>query len=87
MSNGYPTTKTQDQVLQALGLTARDYAAAERLFQECGLQVTSRRAGRNTVPVVRKLAASGGGWNASGDGTAWTNTYQPVDFSKLAQWM
>jgi hypothetical protein len=83
MSNGYPITKTQQQVLQALGLTARDYAEAERLFQERGLLVTSRRAGRNTVPVVDR--AESGGWNPGGDG--YVTAYEPVDLDKISQWL
>ena len=86
MSN-YPTTKTQQQVLQALGLTARDYTEAERLFQERGLAVTSRREGRSTVPVVQRLAATDGGWNSGGDGYEYEVAYLPVDMSKLTQWM
>ena len=87
MAHNYPTSVAQDKVLAALGMTAVDYPDAERIFSEIGIEVTSKRVGRSSEPVVSKLTAYGGGWNAGGDGESYKISYKDTDLTPLAQWM
>jgi len=82
----YPTSKTQDTVLKALGLSAADFGEAEQIFERLGLVVTSKRQGRQTVPVVQVLDRQGGGFNAHGEGVEFAR-YPTVDTSKIEQWI
>ena len=87
MAHSYPTSKTQEKVLTALGLTANDFTDAERIFSEIGISVSSKRVGRSTEPVISRLAAYGGGWNAGGDGESYEISYKQIDLSLISQWM
>ena len=82
----YPVGKAQAQVLEALGLTAADFTEANRIFEELGLVVTSKRQGRQSVPVVQVLDRTGGGFNAEGEGETWSQ-YPGADFSAIEQWI
>jgi len=82
----YPLSKTQEKVLEALGLTAADFSEAEQIFSELGLVVTSKREGRYTVPVIRVLDRHGGGFNAAGEGVAF-DQYPDADFGAIEQWL
>lgn len=83
----YPITKTQQMVLEALNLTANGYNEAAKMLEARGIELSGRRVGRSTVPVVRRMTTYGGGWNPGGDGAEFEIEYEPVDWSKLAQWM
>lgn len=85
MTHAYPVGKTQRMVLNALGLTATDFSDAERIFDDLGLVVASKRQGRSVVPVIRRKATRIS-WNSDGEGEAYQ---QPVtaDLSKISQWM
>lgn len=87
MTTGYPVGKAQQQVLDALGLKAETFEKAEQIFQEIGIIVSSRRAGRNSVPVVTRMDDNGGGFNAFGEGETWKNDFAVTDFDKINQWM
>ncbi len=83
----YPTSVAQDKVLEALGLTATDFTDAERIFAEIGIQVTSKRVGRSSEPVVTELPVEGGGWSAGGDGESYKISYKAIDLTPISQWM
>jgi hypothetical protein len=88
----YPLSKTQQAVMSALGLTATNWHEAEELFAKYGLAVKAKRQGRQYVPQITNLATvveTGGGWNAGGDGDSYeiTREFEPVDLSKIQQWM
>lgn len=82
----YPTSKTQDIVLKALGLTAADFGEAEQIFKRVGLVVTSRRQGRSTMPVIQVLDRKGGAFNAHGEGVEF-DQYPAIDTSTIEQWI
>ena len=91
MAKDYPLSKTQQTVLNALGLTAQNWHEAEELFAKHGLAVEAKRQGRSYVPQITKLATieTGGGWNVGGDGESYeiTHEFEPVDFTEIQQWM
>jgi len=87
MASNYPTSVAQNKVLAALGLSASDYAEADRIFADHGLVVSSRRVGRSSEPVISRLATIGGGWSVGGDGESYTITYKGIDLTPVAQWM
>lgn len=62
----YPVGATQQKVLNALGMTATDFQEAEKVFESIGIEVSSKRVGRTTEPVVRVKSQFVGGWNAGG---------------------
>jgi hypothetical protein len=82
MAHGYPIGKAQATVLSALGLTAVDFADAERIFAEIGIQVASKRG----VPVVTKLSDWIGYFGADGEETR-SVKYAPAKLDALKQWM
>lgn len=83
----YPVGKAQKMVLDALDLTAKDHSDAKRIFAELGIEVTSRREGRKSVPVVtEKTNRLAGGWNPGGDGADGISR-ESVDLSAVEQWM
>lgn len=87
MAQGYPVGAAQRMVLNALRLTAADFEEANRIFAQHGLEVTSKRVGRSSVPVIRRLAQAGGAFNAYGEGETWQNSFKPVDLAAVAQWL
>lgn len=87
MAQQTPVGVAQEKVLKALGMTATDWSDAKRIFAEIGIEVTSKRVGRSSEPVVAKLDAYGGGWNPDGDGECYKISYKNVDLTPLAQWM
>ncbi len=80
-----PVGKAQQQVLDALGLTARDFGEANRKFSEYGISVGSKRVGRSSEPVITVKETDFGGWNAGGDGESFS-TKLP-DISAIKQWI
>ncbi len=82
-----PTGVAQDKVLEALGLTATDFADANRIFAEIGIRVIPKRVGRTSEPTIEMLPTEGGGWNPGGDGESYTINYKTIDLTPLAQWM
>jgi hypothetical protein len=82
----YPTSKAQDQVLEALGLTATGYADAERKFKALGLNVIAKRVGRKSVPSIVMLDTEAGGMH-QGDGWRQAVEFEAVDLSKVSQWV
>lgn len=87
MAKDYPVGSAQEKVLNALGLTATGFSDAERIFGELGIEVTSKRVGRSSEPVVSELNSYGGGWNVGGDGESYKISYKDTDLTPLAQWM
>ena len=87
MAKAFPTSVAQDKVLAALNMTATDFTDAERIFKSIGIEVTSKRVGRSSEPVVSKLNSYGGGWNPGGDGESYEISYKDTDLTPLAQWM
>lgn len=87
MAQQYPVGSAQEKVLKAIGMTATDFSDAERIFKSIGIEVTSKRVGRSSEPVVAKLDAYGGGWNHDGDGESYKISYKNIDLTPLAQWM
>lgn len=86
MAKDYPVGSAQEKVLNALGLTATGFSDAERIFNEIGIEVTSKRVGRSSEPVITEKSSTRGGWN-SGDGESYEVNYKDADLSKIAQWM
>jgi len=82
-----PVGSAQSKVLQALELTATDFADANATFEKIGIEVGCQRVGRISEPVVRMLDSQGGGWNVGGDGSSYSKKFASVDLSKIAQWI
>jgi len=82
----FPVGKAQQMVLQALGKKAQTFSEATAVFEQMGIVVSSKRQGRESVPVVIVKARMGGGWNAGGDGESWRE-YPDVDLSAIEQWI
>ena len=80
------TSKTQDMVLKALGLSASSYGQAEKMFEEHGIIVASKRVGRSVQPEIRMRETSGGGFIA-GEGSSYDINYKPLDTEKIKQWI
>lgn len=83
----YPVGATQQKVLSALGLAATDFSEAEKLFNDLGIEVSSKRAGRTTEPVVKMKNTEIGGWNVGGDGSTSQLKFRNLDLSAIAQWI
>lgn len=86
MSRSYPVGKAQQMVLDALGLTAKDFADAEAQFEALGIVVSPRREGRTSVPAVTVRPRFGGAFTAGGDGVEYRE-YDEHDFSAIEQWI
>lgn len=82
----YPTSKAQQMVLDALGLTASGYGDAERKFKALGLNVVAVRIGRKSIPAITKLDGGIGGFHNE-DGWSGMIEFSQVDLSKVSQWM
>ena len=82
----YPVGKAQQMVLDALNLTARDFSEANRIFENLGIVVSSKRQGRRSVPVITVKDRLGGAFNAAGEGVEYRE-YADVDLSAVAQWV
>lgn len=78
--------KAQQEVLNALGLSANNHGHANSIFAEIGITVSSRREGRKSVPVITKYF-SGGGFNAYGEGEESFSNADGLDLSAISQWM
>lgn len=92
MSKGYPVSKTQQMVLEALKLTAKDFTDADRIFANYGFTVTAKRDGKNTVPVIVMLptekAYSGLAYSEYADSNYDNGIeYKHIDLSPVAQWL
>lgn len=87
MAKDYPVGSAQEKVLNALGLTATGFSDAERIFEKLGLEVTSRRVGRSSEPVITFKDTTRGGWNRGGDGESYEVSYKAFDKSAIAQWI
>lgn len=72
----HPVGKAQQAVLDALGLHAGTFAAAEERFEEIGIIVRAVRVGRTSEPRVRFARPAGGEWNEGGDGDGWPADHQ-----------
>lgn len=84
----FPVGKAQQQVLDALNLSARSFQDAERIFAAHGLTVSTKRAGRISVPVIRQLDSEIGGWELGGySGSSERVRYQQIDLTPVAQWV
>ena len=83
----YPVGAAQEKVLKAIGMTATDFSDAERIFDSIGIEVTSKRVGRSSEPVVSRKSTYGGGWSEGGDGEEYRISYKDIDLTPLAQWM
>lgn len=83
----YPVGSAQRQVLNALNLTAADFTAAEQVFESIGIEVTSRRVGRSSEPVVTMKQTEFGGFNREGDGESWSKSFTKIDLTPIAQWI
>lgn len=79
----YPVGKAQQMVLDALGLTATGFGDAERIFNEIGIAVASKREGRTSVPVVTNRQIAGG---VGPDGEGWSHRVSKFDLTPIAQW-
>jgi len=82
----YPVGKAQQMVLSALGIAATGFGDAQRKFEDLGLSVTSKREGRQSVPVVEVLDRDAGAFNAAGEGVTWQQ-YPDADFTNIQQWI
>ena len=83
----YPVGATQQKVLSALGLVATDFSEAEKLFSDLGIEVSGRRVGRTTEPVIRMKNTEIGGWNVGGDGSTGQLKFRNLNLSAIAQWI
>ena len=83
----YPVGATQQKVLSALGLTASDFSEAEKIFSDFGIEVSSKRVGRATEPVIKMKSTTIGGWNVGGDGSAAQRKFKDLNVSAIAQWI
>lgn len=83
----YPVGAAQRQVLNALNLTAADFTAAEQVFESIGIEVTSKRVGRSSEPVIRMKQTQFGGFNRGGDGESWSKSFTKIDLTPVQQWI
>ena len=86
MARNYPIGKAQQMVLDALGLTARDFGEAKTIFESIGITVGSRRQGRSSVPVITVQDRFTGGFSAAGDGFEYRQ-HADIDLSAVEQWV
>ena len=82
-----PVGVAQRKVLDALHLTADDFGAANQIFEILGIEVTSRRVGRSSEPVVSMMQTEFGGFNPDGDGETWTKSFKNLDLTPIRQWI
>ncbi|MFH1186085.1 MAG: hypothetical protein V1755_13765 [Chloroflexota bacterium] len=82
-----PVGVAQRKVLDALNLTAEDFFAANQVFENVGIVVTSKRVGRSSEPVVRLLETHFAVFNQDGEGEEWNKCFQPIDLTPVAQWI
>ena len=86
MARSYPVGAAQQMVLDALNLTARDFSEANRIFENLGIVVSSKRQGRRSVPVITVKSRIGGGFNVADEGVEYRK-YHNIDLSAVAQWV
>lgn len=85
----YPTSSAQDKVLAGLGITRKvsGHSQADQLLTALGLTVTSRREGRNHIPVVI-IREEGGQMNRYGEGEGDAiRRSDKLDLSGIRQWI
>lgn len=87
MQKHFPVGATQAKVLKALGLTADNFDHANAIFDHYGITVSSKREGRETVPVIRFRETTDGAFNAYGEGETWDIPAEPIDLTPVVQWM
>jgi len=87
MASVFPVGVAQKKVLDALNLTAADFTAAKQVFESIGIDVTSKRVGRSSEPVVRMMATQYGGWSPDGDGESYERKFAKIDLTAIAQWI
>lgn len=87
MQKHFPVGATQAKVLKALGLTAENFDHANAIFDHIGIEVSSKRQGRETVPVIRLRETSGGAFNAYGEGESWDLPAEYVDLTPVLPWI
>lgn len=87
MAKDFPVGAAQEKVLNALGLAATGFSDANRIFDEIGIEVSSKRVGRSSEPVISRKQTSFGGWNPGGDGEEYTVSYKSIDLTPVSQWM
>lgn len=84
----YPVGKAQGDVLVALGIDPKSlngHGHAQQIFEALGIVVSSRREGRETVPVVKKIGG-GSARNSHGDYDVWNSAADNVDLSAIKKW-
>jgi hypothetical protein len=86
MGRDYPVGKAQEKILERLGKTATGYADAERIFDSLGITVSSKRVGRESVPVVTVRDRFDGGFEADGGGVSYRK-YADVDLSAIEEYI
>ena len=82
----YAVGKAQKIILEALNLSAETYKEAVDVFAKYGLSVSSKREGRKSVPVVRKLDTYESGFH-DGDGYCEEIPYEKIDLLPIFQFM
>ncbi len=85
MAHGFPVSKTQQMVLDKLGLKAMDFAEAEHIFENAGITVTSKRVGRIVEPEIGIIVC--GGITVWGEGDEVVEMTGAVNLTPLSQWM
>lgn len=84
---GYPVGKAQQIILDALNIkNAQNHNHAQDIFDAIGIEVSSKRQGRKSVPVV-SITSVGGGFNAYGEGEAAYTPSRDIDLSAIAQYI
>jgi len=88
MVDHYPTGKAQQLVADALGITVDNYTDANEKFEALGLEVSHKRVGRKSVPVVRKVGTGGlTGWGEGDDIVIKGAKKSTLDLTSISQWM
>lgn len=82
----YPVGKAQQAVLSALGITASGASHAEQIFEVLGITVSTKRVGRQSVPVVKRTGG-GSARTSYGDYDVWDSPSEGIDLSAIKKWM
>lgn len=89
MTDSYPTGKAQQKVADALGIKVENYTDANEKFAALGLEVSHKRVGRKSVPVVRNIGLGGGltMWGEGDDIVIKGAKKSTLDLTNISQWM